>query len=291
MRQFTAKTADNGVRVDVFVARLLSEFSRSSLGRLFDSGSVRVNGKATKAGNKLSAGDRVVIFDKNLGKAPRSIKLPAIYEDNDVIVIDKPAGVLTHSKGTFNDEATVASSLAAKLDKRLTGNRAGIVHRLDRWTSGVMIIAKNPEALASLQRQFSSRKVKKVYRAVVEGIPAQKEAIIDAPIGRNPKKPQTFIVSAGGKPAQTRYKALKMGDLEGRAYSILELEPATGRTHQLRVHLAYIGHPIVGDDLYGKPGELMLHAKVLRLRLPSGDLQTFTSQVPERFIKFQLTDD
>jgi len=198
------------------------------------------------------------------------------------VVIDKPSGILTHAKGALNTEATVASFIKNKIsDEQLGGNRAGIVHRLDRQTSGLIITAKNKAALNWLQKQFSNRKVKKTYLAIVEGRPKPEAAIIDAPIARNPKKPQTFIVSSSGKSAQSQYKVLKTFRIKNNSYSLLELKPKTGRTHQLRVHLAYIGHPVVGDPVYGQPRKrLLLHATKLELSLPNGTAKSFISPMP-----------
>lgn len=159
--------------------------------------------------------------------------------------------------------------------------RAGIVHRLDRATSGVMICAKTPEALSKLQKQFSQRKAKKQYAAVVQGHLAQEHAVIDMPIERNPKKPQTFRVGANGKVALTEYKV----NQQSHHFSLLELMPQTGRTHQLRVHLTQLGHPILGDALYGgKPADRMfLHAHSLEITVPSSERMTFTAPVPKEF--------
>jgi 23S rRNA pseudouridine1911/1915/1917 synthase len=219
-----------------------------------------------------------------------------LYEDDDCVVINKPVGALTHSKGAFNPEATVASWLRKRIASGAweattdgAGNaRAGIVHRLDRATSGVMICAKTPEALSKLQKQFSLRKAKKQYVAVVQGHLAEKHAVIDMPIERNPKKPQTFRVGINGKSAITEYEIQK----ESEHYSIVELAPQTGRTHQLRVHLNQLGHPILGDELYGgKPAERMfLHAHSLEITIPSSERMTFTAPVPPAF-KQVLKDD
>jgi RluA family pseudouridine synthase len=187
---------------------------------------------------------------------------------------------LTHSKGAFNPEPTVASWLGSRLSG-MNGERAGIVHRLDRATSGVMICAKTPEALSWLQKQFSMRKVKKTYVAVVEGDLALPEAIIDMPIERNPKKPQTFRVGSNGKPAVTAYKVLQTST--GR--SLIELRPTTGRTHQLRVHLAHIKHPVVGDTFYRgvNADRLLLHALSLEITLPNRQRKIFTAPLPAEF--------
>jgi 23S rRNA pseudouridine1911/1915/1917 synthase len=288
MLEFETKPENTGQRLDVVVAEMYPEFSRSSLELLFDKGMVFINKGAAKPSYKIHVGDEVAVDETYIKNEPQAIDLPVIYEDDDVIVIDKPVGILSHSKGALNLEPTVASFIKNKLnDKTLSGNRAGIVHRLDRGTSGVMITAKNSEALRWLQKQFSQRKVKKVYRAIAEGFIDPKEAIINAPIGRNPKKPQTFKVMANGRPATTTYKVIKEFERNAKNYSEVELTPQTGRTHQLRIHLAYIGHPIVGDPIYGRGGEsMMLHAESLELTLPSKERQKFHSPVPQRFMDF-----
>lgn len=261
-------------RLDHYLAERYPEISRAFLQKLCSNDQVLVNGKAEKSGYKLKKSDKVkVLYDlKSVGKI-EPIELPIIYQDDDVIVIDKPAGVISHARGKFWNEPSVASFI-----RQLTGQdgeRAGIVHRLDRATSGVMICAKNQKAMAFLQKQFAARKVRKTYQALITGHIEPAEAIIDKPIERNPKQPSKFRVGANGKPAQTQYKVLKETD----KYQLLQLEPKTGRTHQLRVHLAAQGHPIVGDQLYGgEPSpRLMLHAQKLELKLPSGKLTVFES--------------
>lgn len=287
MATFEVDETEAGQRADVYVATKYPQFSRSALSGLFDNQHIKVNDKLAKAGQKLRQLDVVDVEDKVLKAQPKTLKLPVIYEDKDVIVINKPAGVLTHSKGALNSEPTVASFIRPKVSSSLSGNRAGIVHRLDRGTSGLIITAKNPRALAYLQKQFSSRQVVKEYLAVVEGQPPNKEALIDLPIGRNPNKPQTFKVSSLGKPAQTSYRVLKAIHKDGKLYSLLKLLPLTGRTHQLRVHLKYLGHPIVGDTVYGHGGgALLLHAVKLELRLPSGTNKKFSIKPPAQFIAF-----
>lgn len=268
-------------RVDLFLASKLPQLSRSSIQKLVSSGKLYVNDSVEKTSYKLKIDDKVSLnydFSKE-GSIP-DIKLPVIYEDKDCVVIDKPTGILTHSKGAFNPEATIATFIAPKITG-MTGDRAGIVHRLDRATSGVIIAAKTPEALHWLQKQFSARKTKKTYIAVIEGSLKPRTAIIDVPIERNPRKPQTFRTGSGGKPAITAYETLKDSD----NYSLVELRPQTGRTHQLRVHLNYLGHPIVGDTLYGGQDaeRLYLHAHKLELTLPSRERKIFISKLPESF--------
>jgi RluA family pseudouridine synthase len=173
------------------------------------------------------------------------------------------------------------ASFIRKRIKDFPGERAGIVHRLDRPTSGVIICAKTPAALSWLQKQFSQRKVKKTYVAVIQGHMQERHAIIDMPIERNPKKPQTFRVGSNGKPSVTEYEVEERG--ENR--DLLQLKPQTGRTHQLRVHLSNLGHPIVGDTLYDGPmaERLYLHAAELELTLPNRERRTFTVAVPKEF--------
>lgn len=284
MQEFQVGEADSGKRADVFIAKKYPQFSRTALKGLFERRQVYINDQAAKAGQKLKVGDRVSVDEVLLKAQPPMLDLPLIYEDSDVVVINKPAGTLTHSKGALNLEPTVASFLKTKIsDKSLSGNRAGIVHRLDRGTSGVIIAAKTAAALEHLQKQFSARKVKKTYLAIVEGRPQPAEAIIDAAIGRNPKKPQTFKVMPAGRQAKTKYKVLR----QKAGQSLVELVPLTGRTHQLRVHMAYIGHPIVGDSVYGRgDGEIMLHAYKLELTLSNGQRKTFMAPLPTKLKGF-----
>jgi 23S rRNA pseudouridine1911/1915/1917 synthase len=283
MQEFRVDADSAGKRTDVFVAEQFPEFARSALRSLFDEGLVFVNGVQEQPGDKLKAGDIVSVDISFLSPVLEAIDIPVLYEDDDVIVMDKPPGILTHSKGALNLEATVASYIRPKIsDNKLSGNRAGIVHRLDRATSGVIVAGKNAQTVSKLQKQFSQRKTKKIYIAIVEGIPEPSEAVIDIAIERDPKKPQTFRANSHGKTAQTTYKVLKTFQIEGRPCSMLELKPTTGRTHQLRVHLAYIGHPIVGDKVYGTGGDnLMLHASSLELTLPGGKRKIFTAPLPE----------
>ncbi|HVV26083.1 MAG TPA: RluA family pseudouridine synthase [Candidatus Saccharimonadales bacterium] len=277
-----AAEAPQAERLDQYVVRQLPKLSRAAAVRLIESDQVLVNGKPnSKAGYKIRPNDTIEITRQAAADQPvPTIDLPVIYEDKACVVINKPAGLLSHSKGAFNPEATVATWLKSRVTG-MDGERAGIVHRLDRATSGVMICAKTPEALSWLQKQFSQRRVKKVYRAVVSGVLAQEQAIIDMPIERNPRQPQTFRVGANGKPAVTGYKVLKTN---GRL-SLLELRPETGRTHQLRVHLNHLGHPILGDRLYGgaKAERLFLHAESLEVTLPNKKRQIFTAPVPKIF--------
>jgi 23S rRNA pseudouridine1911/1915/1917 synthase len=289
MKEFRATPADIGVRADIFITGKYPQFTRSSLEGLFDRKKVTIDRRPVKPSYKLRQGDKLNVDEAIITAQLEEVDLPVIYEDDDVTVVNKPAGLLTHSKGALNLEPTVASFMAARLtDKNLTGNRAGIVHRLDRPTSGVIICARTQLALKWLQRQFATRKAKKAYLAIVEGEPKPAEALIDVPIGRNPKRPQTFMAMPGGKPAQTRLQVKKKYVNDKLEYSLVELKPLTGRTHQIRVHLAYIGHPVVGDTVYGHKSAwpLLLHAYELAIVLPNGEKKVFTAPIPESFKDF-----
>lgn len=281
MKNFVVGEKDVKKRLDVFVAEKMPQLSRAFIQKLCDMGKVKINGSLESSKKQLREGDKVKIdFDPKTFNSVSKIDLPIIYEDNDSIVINKPSGLLTHSKGAFNPEPTVATFIKPKV-KDMSDERAGIVHRLDRGTSGVIICAKNSEAQSWLQKQFSTRRVKKTYVAVIEGVLEPSSALIDMPIERNPRKPQTFKVGSNGRQALTEYKTLKSDD----KHSLVELRPKTGRTHQIRVHLAYLGHPIVGDTLYGgaEADRLYLHALQLELTLPSRERKVFTANLPVEF--------
>jgi len=293
MMKLKVESTDLSKRLDVFVAEKLPEISRAFVGKLSEQGKVLVNGEGQRLSYKLKIGDKVdVDYATNELNLIPDIDLPVLYEDNDCVVINKPTGLLTHSKGAFNPEATVATWLSHRqsADRRQQttnqhSQREGIVHRLDRGTSGVMILAKTPEALSWLQKQFSTRKVKKTYIAIITGELNPPEAIIDMPIERNPRHPQTFRVGSQGKPAKTHYRVLEVANKEDSKLSLLELKPETGRTHQLRVHLKQLGHPIVGDTFYDgqTANRLFLHALNLELTLPTHERKVFTAVLPKEF--------
>ncbi len=271
-----------GQRVDIVAGELLPTLSRAYIRRLIDSGRVTLNNENAKAGSRVHIGDKLKTdFEERELEKIASIELPILYEDENVIVINKPVGVISHSRGKYWNEPSVASFVRQKTGQ--PGERAGIVHRLDRATSGVMVCAKNTTSLSWLQKQFSQRQVTKTYLAVVQGTPKVGEAVIDVPIERNPKAPATFRAGSNGKTAQTHYKVLQTND----EYSLIELQPFTGRTHQLRVHLKHIGHPIVGDNLYGgqEYPRLLLHAKTLSIKLPTNEQKVFEAPLPDEFSK------
>lgn len=276
----------NKVRLDVLLAKQYPEYSRSLVQKLIKDGRVKVNGFCLKKPSIVVPDDSVIKLDlTDLNKPKAKIDIEIIYEDDIVVVANKPIGILSHSKGAFNPETSLADWLKDRpgYDFPADNDRGGIVHRLDRATSGVIICAKNTQTMAFLQKQFASRTTKKTYLAIIEGQLKNPEAIINVPIGRNPKNPKMFRPDPNGKTAQTQYKVLEIND----DYSLLELKPVTGRTHQLRVHLNYLKHPIVGDDFYeGKKADrLMLHAHKLEIKIPGHDKAVvFEAKKPKDFL-------
>lgn len=269
------------MRLDAHVAAQWPEQSRSTWKKLIEAGRVSVNG-ATQTSPKVEVRETDTVTVEEIEIPNHDGKtLPVLYEDENVIVIDKPVGVLTHSKGALNDEFTVAEFVRSRTSYKQDTNRPGIIHRLDRATSGVIVCVKNDATASYISKQFSDRTVKKQYAAVTSGIPKQHEAVIDLPIARNPSAPSTFRVDSKGKHAETYY----LVEAETDTHALVQLKPKTGRTHQLRVHLAYVSAPIVGDIVYGtEKGERMyLHAHKLELTLPGGIRSVFESPVPASF--------
>lgn len=267
-------------RLDVILAEDNPETSRSTWQKHIKSGHVFVNGEPV-----LSPKFEVVASDEITVDLPKESDysgetLPIVHLDDHVIVIDKPVGVLTHAKGVLSEEFTVADFFARYTTVGVDTNRPGIVHRLDRDTSGILIGARTEEAAKLLARQFADRKTKKTYVAVLAGHLKEKEATIELPIDRNPSAPSTFRVDIKGKMAVTHYRVLAENEKE----SLVELKPVTGRTHQLRVHMEYLGAPIKGDRVYGKKGDrLYLHAEKLEITIPVGDRRVFEAPLPKEF--------
>lgn len=268
-------------RLDLALSEKYPDTSRSTWQKHIKAGHISVNGTVqTSPKHDTAEADAIAINTPGQSDFS-SDTLPIIYIDDDVIVVNKPAGVLTHSKGALNDEFTVADFFRRYTTWGLDGNRPGIVHRLDRDTSGVIIGARHAEAAALLQKQFAERTAKKIYLAIMDGTPKHLGAAINLPIGRNPNSPSTFRVDPKGKTATTDYTVL---DATTR-YSLVKLEPHTGRTHQLRVHANYLGTPIHGDRVYGTAADrLYLHAWQLEVTLPHGVRQHFTAPIPDAFV-------
>ncbi len=278
---YLAKLQKTTKRLDTYLYEHYKEISRSRWQKYIKDSRVSINGK-TITTPSYEIDDKAII-DIKLPEEKKfeKEKLDILYLDDNVIVINKPAGILTHAKGTESDEFTVADFFKRYSTYALDTNRAGIVHRLDRDTSGVIIGARNNETANLLKKQFAKRLTKKTYIAITTGIPKLEKARIDLPIARNPKKPATFKVSSNGKVAITDYKVLKTNE----NYALIELMPKTGRTHQLRVHLNYINCPILGDKVYGakKADRMYLHAEKLEITIPNKGRITFEAKLPKEF--------
>jgi 23S rRNA pseudouridine1911/1915/1917 synthase len=276
-----------GERLDVFVARRLPALTRSRVQRLIADGRVLAAGQRARASLRLDAGQHVSVEvppPAEATVAPERIPLDILFEDADLIVVNKPAGMTVHpSPG--HESATLVNAILAHCDD-LSGIggvlRPGIVHRLDRDTSGLILVAKNDAAHNSLARQLKERRVEKVYLALVEGTPKPPEGVIDAPIARDPRNRQRMAIVEGGRASVTAYRVVE----RFTGASLVEARPKTGRTHQIRVHLAAIGHPIIGDRIYGKPSPLVarhfLHACRIEFAHPrTGDRVEFEAPLPD----------
>ncbi|MFP4378374.1 MAG: RluA family pseudouridine synthase [Spirochaetales bacterium] len=280
-----------GMRLDRYIAEVLELCSRSQIPQRVEQ--VTVNGESVKLSLKIKTGDLVEVETKPPEPSElvaESIPLDILYEDEHVVVVNKPAGMVVHP-GAGNWSGTMANALLGHIsgleeafDDEL---RPGIAHRLDKDTTGVIIAAKHPEALGWLSAQFQSRRTIKTYIAAVRGTPSHVSGTIDLPIGRDPKHRKRFAVRPhGGKSAITEYTLL----YQGAHHSIVRLRPTTGRTHQLRVHMASLGTPILGDPIYGRSSKhfpdlpLMLHAYRLEIRLlHESERRAFTAALPETF--------
>jgi len=287
-----------GLRLDRYIAENLRLLSRSQIkARELEA---RVNNKAVKISRIIKNGDKIELsWDeaRPVNLIPENIPLDIIFENSRAVVINKPQGMVVHP-GAGNWQGTLANALYhRRLELRITENgaqaqglRPGIVHRLDKDTSGVIIAAWDDEALAFLAEQFKARKAKKTYIAIVSGIPREKKGRIEAFIARDPKERKRFTVSAQGlgRASLTLYSVIKTW----QSHSLLLLRPKTGRTHQIRVHLRHLGHPVAGDAIYGftdpvfQNAGLMLHSRSLSITLPGENEQrVFKAPLPERFTK------
>lgn len=256
------------IRLDTMMVSIYKSYNRSTLQKFIKNGFVKVNGETIEKPNFLVEDGTKIELNVPDDMKNADVKPETIYEDENVLVLDKPAGLLSMSKGGYCPEKTLE-------DFGL------LVHRLDRDTSGVVILAKNPETQTFLRRQFQDRKAHKTYFAILTGVPKLKEARLNLPIMRDLKHPTTFRVDPRGKESETFYKVLK----NDSKHSLVELRPTSGRTHQLRVHMKYLEHPILGDPIYGveKADRLYLHAGSLEITLPGGVRKTFEAKIPESF--------
>jgi 23S rRNA pseudouridine1911/1915/1917 synthase len=271
------------------VTARLADLSRTAVQRLIDDGFITLNGSICKASDKIGQGDVIVV--RVPPPAPtellaEDIPLTIVYEDADVIVIDKPAGLVVHP-AAGHDSGTLVNALLGYIPdlEGISGEvRPGIVHRLDKDTSGLIIAAKNDRALQYLQEQFKLRTIKKMYLALVEGVVEPREGIIAAPIGRSKTDRKKMAVVREGRSARTRYRVRRI--YRQPDLSLVEAYPETGRTHQIRVHFAWLKHPLVGDEVYGRQKSIVpverhfLHAASLTLTLPNGTLHTFEAKLP-----------
>ena len=254
-RSATVPPAQAGTRLDRALSELFPEFSRSSLSRLIESGSVRVNAQtAAKSSQRVEEGQLVELDIPAAAPATveaQDLPLTVVYEDADLVVIDKPAGLVVHPAAGHADQTLVNALLFKVKDLSGIGGeiRPGIVHRLDKDTSGVMVIAKNDETHRALTAAWNTDKVRKEYLAIVYGTPSEMRGTVDAPIARDPRDRKKMAVVPGGRPAITDYEVVE----RLRHASLLRCSLRTGRTHQIRVHMKHLGHPIVGDPVYSGP--------------------------------------
>lgn len=293
VHEFTAQGQDIGKRLDVCLNEMLKEYSRSFIQRLVKEGNILVNGKNVKPNYRIRENDTIKIIippPENISVEPQKIELDIIYEDNDIAVINKPQGMVVHP-APGNYTGTLVNALLYHCDNLSGINgkiRPGIVHRIDKDTSGLLVIAKNDLAHRNLAKQIQDKTAFRVYWAIVERNIKQDKGTINAPIARHPvdRKKMAVVYAPSSREAITHYKVLeRFGD-----YTLVEAKLETGRTHQIRVHMAHIGHPIVGDPVYGSRKQKFnlngqaLHAIKLGLIHPStNEYMEFTAPLPEYF--------
>lgn len=280
------------VRLDAYIAQKCENLSRTMIQKLIEDGEILVNGQEKKISYKTKQGDVIEIHipeAKEINLKAQDIPLDVVYEDDDIIVVNKPKGMVVHP-ANGNPDGTLVNAVMSLCKGSLSGIggeiRPGIVHRLDKDTSGLIIIAKNDVAHINLSKQIKDRQVKKIYIALVKGNVSENEATVNMPIGRSTKDRKKMAVRKDGKEAITHFKVLKR---YGK-YTLLELKIDTGRTHQIRVHMAEIGHPVVGDMIYsngknefGIEGQ-MLHAKSLDFQHPvTGKQIHLEAELPKYF--------
>lgn len=288
--EFKFEVEKNSGRIDKYLTEKLEAMSRSKVQHLIASGYVLVNDEKIKANYKLDAGDSIEVFvpePETVDVEAENIPVDIIYEDQDIVLINKAQGMVVHP-GAGNPNGTLVNALLFHI-KDLSGIngeiRPGIVHRLDKDTSGILIVAKNDEAHVHLSEQLQKRTVKRKYWALTHGVLAHEHGTINAPIGRDPKDRQKFTVIKGGKDAVSHFKVLE----RFKSYSLVEVSLETGRTHQIRVHLNYIDHPVAGDKIYGPRKTLegkgqFLHARMLEFIHPrTGETMSFEAELPNLF--------
>ena len=292
MKKFIVDAENSGKRIDSYLSNNNENLSRNAIQRLIDEEKIKVNNKKTKSSYKVEQGDEISLEEvpaKEIELKAQDIPLEVIYEDNDIIVINKPKGLVVHP-ANGNLDGTLVNAIMAICKDSLSGIggeiRPGIVHRLDKDTSGILVVAKNDKAHINSSEQIKNREVKKIYIALVRGIVKENEATIDMPIGRSQNDRKKMAVTEKGKNAVTHIKVTKR---YGK-YTLLRIKLETGRTHQIRVHLSQIGYPIVGDEVYSKGKNefnvhgQMLHSTEIKFKHPiSGKELKFEAPLPEYY--------
>lgn len=292
MERIIVQSNEKGVRLDSYIAGKKKDLSRTNVQRLIESSNILVNNNTQKISYKVQAGDEISIVipeAKEIELKPQDIKIDIVYEDSSIIVVNKPKGLVVHP-AVGNPDGTLVNAIMNICKDSLSGIggeiRPGIVHRLDKDTTGLLIIAKNDKAHINLSEQIKNREVKKMYVALVRGIVPENEATINMPIGRSTKDRKKMAVVKNGKEAITHFKVLN----RYKKYTLLEIKIDTGRTHQIRVHMSEIGYPVVGDMVYsngknefGIEGQ-MLHAKSLDFKHPiTGEQMHLEAELPSYF--------
>ena len=277
----------SGTRLDKYVGEKCPQLSRTYAQRLITDGHITVNDRAAKPSLRLSIGDRLRVVippTPPSSLSPEAIPLNIVYEDDDFLVVDKPAGLVVHPAPGHLSHTLINAILShfPNLADVSDSLRPGVVHRLDKDTSGVMLVAKNRTAQLNLSDQFKAHSVVKAYLVLVKGQLTPEQGVIEAPMGRDPRNRKRMAVVANGREARTEYRVIRyIGN-----YTLLEVMPATGRTHQIRVHLSAIGYPVVGDKVYGVKSPYLsrqfMHASRLGFKHPStGEYVEFTSELPQ----------
>ena len=300
MKKFIVSVEDEGKRIDAYLASRNEELSRVAIQRLIDDEKILVNKKKTKASYKVQDGDLITLEEeqpKEVSLKAQEIPIEIIYEDKDIIVVNKPKGMVVHP-ANGNPDGTLVNAIMAICKDSLSGIggelRPGIVHRLDKDTSGVLIVAKNDKAHINMSEQIKEHQVEKTYIALVRGIVKENEASISMPIGRSDKDRKKMAVKKNGKNAITHFKVLER--FPKHNCTLLEIKIETGRTHQIRVHLSHIGYPVIGDEVYssGKnewnvKGQC-LHAKSLKFKHPITNKEMFLEAKIPDYLKNIIED-